>query len=83
MLHGCEFLVAYILHWKDIQTISIIIKRLGFGEHVPNGAETLPEREEVKLFIANELSDPQLERRELIIIQIHCFVPGDEDASVF
>ena len=77
MLSGNEFLVAYIFHLKDIQTIGIIIKRLGFGEHVPNGAEMLPEREEVELFIANELSDPQLERRELIIIQIPSFVLGD------
>ena len=55
--------------------MSLTIKRLGASMHVLNGAETLPEGEEVELFTANELSDLQLERREWLDMQM-LLLPG-------
>ena len=59
--------------------MSLTIKPLGTSMHVLNGAETLPEAEEVELFTANELSDLQLERREWLNMQMPSFIRGDED----
>ena len=59
--------------------MSLTIKRLGAAVHVLNGAETLPEGEEVELFTANELSNLQLERREWLNMQMPSFIRGDED----
>ena len=50
--------------------------------HVFNGTETLPEREEMELFITNELSDLQLERRDWLDMKMPSFIPGDEDENV-
>jgi hypothetical protein len=61
--------------------MSLTIKRLGIAVHILNGAETLPEGEEVELFTANELSELHLERRELISIQMPSFIRGDEDEN--
>ena len=61
--------------------MSLIIKRLGTSVHVLNGAELLPEGEEVELFTANELSDLQLERRECLDMQMPSFIRGDEDEN--
>ena len=62
--------------------MSLTIKRLGVAVHVLNGAETLPEGEEVELFTANELSDLQLERRDWLDMQMPSFIRGDEDENV-
>ena len=62
--------------------MSLTIKRLGAAIHVLNGAEMLPEGEEVELFTANELSDLQLERREWLNMQMPSFTRGDEDENV-
>ena len=61
--------------------MSLTIKRLGVAVHVLNGAEMLPEGEEVELFTANELSDLQLERRDWLDMQMPSFVRGDEDEN--
>ena len=61
--------------------MSLTIKRLGASMHVLNGAETLPEGEEVELFTANELSDLQLERRDWLNIQMPSFIRGDEEEN--
>ena len=61
--------------------MSLTIKRLGVAVHVLNGAETLPEGEEVELFTANELSNMQLERREWLNMQMPSFIRGDEDEN--
>lgn len=61
--------------------MSLTIKRLGVAVHVLNGAETLPEGEEVELFTANELANLQLERREWLNMQMPSFVRGDEDEN--
>ena len=61
--------------------MSLTIKRLGTSVHVLNGAETLPEGEEVELYTANELSDLQLERREWLDMQMPSFIRGDEDEN--
>ena len=61
--------------------MSLTIKRLGSSVHVLNGAETLPEGEEVELYTANELSDLQLERREWLDMQMPSFIRGDEDEN--
>lgn len=63
--------------------MSLTIKRLGTSMHVLNGAETLPEREEVELFTANELSNLQLERRDWLNMQMPSFIRGDEDEDAF
>ena len=62
--------------------MSLTIKRLGTRMQVLNGAETLPEGEEVDLFSANELSDLQLERRDWLDMQMPSFLRGDEDENV-
>lgn len=61
--------------------MSLTIKRLGVSVHVLNGAETLPEGEEVELFTANELSNMQLERCEWLNMQMPSFIRGDEDEN--
>lgn len=61
--------------------MSLTIKRLGVAVHVLNGAETLPEGEEVELFTASELTNLQLERREWLNMQMPSFVRGDEDEN--
>ena len=59
--------------------MSLTIKRLGTSMQVLNGAETLPEGEEVELFTANELSDLQLERRDWLNMQMPSFIRGDQN----
>ena len=59
--------------------MSLTIKRLCTSVHVLNGAETLPEGEEVELFTPNELSDLQLERREWLNNQMPSFIRGDQN----
>ena len=59
--------------------MSLTIKRLGTSMQVLNGADTLPEGEEVELFTANELSDLQFERYQITIMQMISFIRGDED----
>ena len=59
--------------------MSLTIKRLGTSMQVLNGAETLPEGEEVELFTANELSDLQLERRDWLNMQMPSFLRGDQN----
>ena len=61
--------------------MSLTIKRLGTSVHVLNGAQMLPEGEEVELFTANELSDLQLERRDWLNIQMPSFIRGDEEEN--
>ena len=63
--------------------MSLTIKLLGTSVHVLNGAETLPEREDMELFTANELSDLQLERRDWLNMQMPSFIRGDEDEDAF
>ena len=58
------------------------MKYFSVAVHVLNGAEALPEGEEVNLFSANELSDLQLERREWLDMQMPSFIRGDEDENV-
>ena len=50
--------------------------------HVFTGTETLPEREEMELFITNELSDLQLERRDWLDMKMPSFIRRDEDENV-
>jgi len=59
--------------------MSLTIKRLGTSMQVLNGAETLPEGEEVELFTASELSDLQLERRDWLNMQMPSFLRGDQN----
>ena len=61
--------------------MSLTIKRLGSSVYILNGAEMLPEGEEVELFTVNELSDLQLERREWLDMQMPSFIRGDEDQN--
>ena len=65
--------------------MSLTIKPIGTSVHVLNGAQMLPEGEEVELFTANELSDLQLERRDWLDMQMPSFIRGDqsEDAVEF
>ena len=59
--------------------MSLTIKRLGTSMQVLNGAETLPEGEEVELFTANERSDLQLGRHEWLNMQMPSFIRGDQN----
>ena len=59
--------------------MSLTIKRLSTSMQVLNGAETLPEKEEIELSPTNELSDLQLERRDWLDMQMPSFIRGDED----
>jgi len=61
--------------------MSLTIKRLGNSVHVLQGAETLPEGEEVELFTSRELSDLQRERLEWLNLQMPSFIRGDEDEN--
>ena len=45
---------------------------------VLNGAETLLEKEEIELSPTNELSDLQLERRDLLDMQMPSFIRGNQ-----
>ena len=58
--------------------MSLTIKRLGTSMHVLNGAETLPEKEEIELSPTNELSDLQLERRDWLDMQMPSFIRGNQ-----
>jgi hypothetical protein len=62
--------------------MSLTIKRIGMDLQVLSGAETLPEGEEVVLFTADELSSLQLERLELLNLQMPSFLCGGEDSDV-
>ena len=62
--------------------MSLTIKRRGTSVHVLNEAEALPEREEMELFVTNELSDLQLERRDWLDMKMPSFIRGDEDENV-
>jgi hypothetical protein len=61
--------------------MSLTIKRLGTTLHVLQGADTLPEGEEVELFTSRELSDLQRERLEWLNLQMPSFIRGDEDEN--
>ena len=61
--------------------MSLTIKRLGKSVHVLQGAETIPEGEEVELFTSRELSDLQRERFEWLDLQMPSFIRGDEDEN--
>ena len=58
--------------------MSLTIKPLGTSVHVLNGAETLPEKEEIELSPTNELSDLQLERRDWLDMQMPSFIRGNQ-----
>ena len=62
--------------------MSLTIKRLGTSMHELNGAETLPEGEEMELFTANELSVLQLEQREWLNNQMPSFIGDEEEDAV-
>jgi hypothetical protein len=59
--------------------MTLTIKRLGAAVHVLQGAETLPEGEEVELFTAAELTALQSERRTWLDLQMPSFLRGDEE----
>ena len=59
--------------------MSITIKRTGAAVHVLEGAHTLPEGTPVQLFTGKELQGLELERRDMLDLQMPSFIRGDED----
>jgi hypothetical protein len=59
--------------------MTLTIKRIGASVHVLQGAETLPEGEEVELFTAAELSALQSDRHKWLDLQMPSFLRGDEE----
>ena len=59
--------------------MSITIKRTGTDVHVLEGAHTLPEGKPVQLFTGKELQGLELERRDMLDLQMPSFIRGDED----
>lgn len=59
--------------------MSITIKRTGTAVHVLEGAHTLPEGEPVQLFTGKELQGLELERRDMLDLQLTSFIRGDEE----
>ena len=59
--------------------MSITIKRTGAAVHVLEGAHTLPEGTPVQLFTGKELQGLELERRDILDLQMPSFIRGDED----
>ena len=58
--------------------MSITIKRTGTAVHVLEGAHTLPEGKPVQLFTGKELQGLELERRDMLDLQMPSFIRGDE-----
>ena len=59
--------------------MSVIVKRVGEGVEVLQGASSLPEGEEIVLFTASDLIDLDRERREEVDVQMPSFLRGAED----
>ena len=59
--------------------MSITIKRTGTAVHVLEGSHTLPEGTPVQLITGNELHNLQLERRDMLDLQMPSFIRDDED----
>ena len=59
--------------------MSITIKRTGTAVHVLEGAHTLPEGSPVQLFTGKELQGLELERRDMLDLQMPSFIRDDED----
>jgi hypothetical protein len=59
--------------------MSITIKRTGSAVQVLEGAHTLPEGTPVQLFTGKELQGLELERRDMLDLQMPSFIRGDED----
>ena len=59
--------------------MSITIKRTGKAVQVLEGADTLPEGMPVQLFTGEELQGLELERRDILDLQMPSFIRGDED----
>ena len=59
--------------------MSITIKRTGTAVHVLEGAHTLPEGKPVQLFTGKELQGLELERHDMLDLQMPSFIRGDED----
>ena len=61
--------------------MSLTIKRLGDAVHVLQGADTLPEGEEVELFTSREFCDLQRQHLKCLDLQMPSFIRGDEDEN--
>ncbi len=59
--------------------MSVIVKRVGEGVEVLQGASSLPEGEEIVLFTASDLIKLDRERREEVDLQMPSFLRDAED----
>ena len=59
--------------------MSVTVRRVGEAVEVLQGASSLPEGEEIGMFIASDLINLDRERREEVDLQIPSFLRGAED----
>ena len=59
--------------------MSVTLKRVGDAVEVMQGANSLPEGEEIVLFTASDLKNLDRGRRDEVDLQMPSFLRGDED----